>query len=139
MTITLLNNFCNGNVTGSGKNAGGFVGYISSNTNMTMTISNSTNNGTVAGSGEYVGGFVGCIPSLKTKSISLFITNSANKGNVSAKNGMACGVFCVDSNNNYDVKSAFTNSINKGSVDAGTNANGITNNITKAKKCGEYG
>ena len=133
MTITLLNNFCNGSVTGSGKNAGGFVGYISSNTNMTMTISNSTNNGTVAGSGEYVGGFVGCIRSLKTKSISLFITNSANKGNVSAKNGMACGVFCVDSNNNYDVKSAFTNSINKGSVDARTNAYGITNSITKAR------
>ena len=132
MDVTISNSTNNGNVTGSNSNVGGFVGYIYKNT-MTMTISNSTNNGTVAGSREYVGGFVGCIFSLKPKSISLFITSSANKGNVSAKYGMACGVFCVDSNNNYNVKSVLTNSINKGSVDAGTNAYGIANIITKAR------
>ena len=131
MNVTVSNSTNNGNVTGS-MFVGGFVGYIYSNT-MTMTISNSTNNGTVAGSKEYVGGFVGCIRSLRLNSIVLFITSSANKGNVAAKDGMACGVFCVDSNNNYNVKSVLTNSINKGSVDAGTNAYGITNIITKAK------
>ena len=132
MTMTISNSISNGSVTGS-MFVGGFIGYIYSSTNMAMTISNSTNNGTVAGSREYVGGFVGCIFSLKPKSISLFITSSANKGNVSAKYGMACGVFCVDSNNNYNVKSVLTNSINKGSVDAGTNAYGIANIITKAR------
>ena len=61
--------------------------------------------------------------------------NSANKGGVSAKQGMACGFVCVDSQNSINVKTTMKNSINKGSVNASTNgyAYGITNIITEAR------
>ena len=128
MTMTISNSTNNGNVIGGG-NVGGFVGFIVGNTNMTMTISNSVNNGDVTGS-SFVGGFVGEVYSF---SWSLFIINSANRGGVQAKSGMACGVFCVDPEYNINVNTTILNSINKGSVNARTNVYGITNNITKAR------
>ena len=56
---------------------GGFVGYLSNNTNMTITISNSTNNGIVT---EIcgAGGFVGSISS--NTNMIITILNSANNG-----------------------------------------------------------
>ena len=65
--------------------------------------------------------------------LSLFIINSANKGSISAKGGMACGVSCVHPERNFNVNTTILNSINKGSVNAGTDAYGITNNITKSR------
>ena len=59
--------------------------------------------------------------------------NSANKGNVSSTQGMACGFVCVNSQNSNNVKTTMKNIINKGSVNAGKNGYGITNIITEAR------
>ena len=132
MTMAISNSTNNGNVNGS-STVGGFVGSIGRNTNTVMTISSSNNNGNVNGSST-VGGLVGEIDSYPlSNSISLFIINSANKGSVSAKHYMTCGVFCVDPDFNFNVNTTIMNSINKGSVNAGSNAFGITNIIIKAR------
>ena len=70
MTISYSTN--SGNVTGSGKNVGGFIGYIFGN----VTISYSTNSGSVTGK-DYTGGFIG---SFGTGTISLI--GCINKGTI---------------------------------------------------------
>ena len=132
MAMTISKSTNNGIVNGS-KSVGGFIGYIYSSTKITITISKSTNSGNVNGS-SYVGGFVGIVYSYdQSSSISLFITNSANKGSVSAKSEIACGVSYTHSERNFNVNTTILNSINKGSVSAGADAYGIKNNITKAR------
>ena len=118
----------NGNCTGTGSYSGGFVGGIQNN-NVNMTISNSNNTGVITGN-SVAGGLVGGIQPGSDSSFHVFnIINSANKGNVSAKNTFACGLICAGSDN---VNTTVLNSINKGSVNATTSAYGITNIITKA-------
>ena len=112
ISMTISNSVNNGNVNGS-LYIGGFVGCIYSNTKMTMTISNSTNNGYIT-EDKYVGGLVGFIHSAQLNSISLFIINSDNRGSVSSKSSMACGMICVDPEGDQDVKINIKNSINKG-------------------------
>ena len=132
MSITISKSTNNGSVTGGGNKYGGFAGSLFNNTKITLIISSSANNGNITGSSN-VGGFVGEIYSYQqSNSISLFI-NSANKGSVLAKNGMACGVFCFGPNDKKNAQTTIMNSINKGSVNATTYAYGITNNITKAR------
>ena len=120
----------NGVVSGS-YYVGGFVGYISRITNMAIRISNSVNNGIVTGD-EYAGGFIGCISSF-SDSVTLSIMNCANKGSILSKQGMACGLVCVDTEDGIYVKTIIKNSINKGSIKAGKNGYGITNSITEAR------
>ena len=130
--MTIFNSINNGNCTGNGECAGGFAGGILSNTKGAMTIFNSMNTGEINGS-EYVGGFVGVFVTKSESTLNSFtIINSANKGNVSAGSEMACGMFCVISDTTDNGNTTVLNSINKGSVN-GTNAYGITNNITKAR------
>lgn len=104
---------------------------------MTMTISNSTNNGYIT-EDKYVGGLVGFIHSAQSNSILLFIINSDNRGSVSSKSSMACGMICVGPEGDQDVKINIKNSINKGNINAGADAYGITIIITKARN-GEHG
>ena len=92
---------------------GGFVGYIDMNGIITVIISNSSNNGFVTDD-KYVGVFVEFINSAQLNSISLFIINSDNRGSVSSKSSMACGMICVDPEGDQDVKINIKNSINKG-------------------------
>ena len=133
ITMTISNSINNDIAILSGSGAGGFTGSIFSNVNMTMIVSNSTNNGSINGN-DMVGGFSGNIESApETRIISLEIKNSANKGNVTAKTGTTCGLFCVKSNNNVNVKTRVKNSINEGSVKADKSAYGITNIITVAR------
>ena len=121
----------NGNLTAQ-LCLGGFVGNIYNNTNKAMTISNSNNTGMITGV-LAVGGLVGYMSTESESSLNAFtIISSANKGNVSAKD-LACGLFCVDPDGNYNVNTTILNSINKGSVNATTNAYGITNIITRAR------
>ena len=132
MTINISSIINNGPITGY-RYLGGFFGYISDNNDMDMTISNSVNTGEINGA-EYVGGLVGSIQNEgNSNSISLSIINSANKGNVSAKNKMACGMFCVNPRYAQSLNGTVLNSINKGSVNATTSAYGITSTITKAR------
>ena len=137
ISMTISNSINNGNIDDSGEYAGGFAGHISSSKRMTITISNSTNNGAAIGK-KYVGGFLGYISSSsQSYSVSLEIINSANRGSVSAKIGMACGFVCINSEGKNNVKTTNTNSINKGTVRASASvyayAYGITNIITAAR------
>ena len=97
-----------------------------------MTISDSINNGNVSGT-SYSGGFVGRIKSsANTHSVSLVMTNGANKGSISAADVMTCGLFCIDESPNFNINTAIYNSINKGNVNVKTKGYGITNSATKA-------
>ena len=101
-------------------------------TSMAITLSNCTNTGEINGT-EYAGGLVGSVESDANSEFESFgILNSVNKGNVSAGNGLTCGMFCVDPDNAGNLNTTVLNSINKGSVNGTTSAYGITNIITKA-------
>ena len=129
----IISNCANsGSITGNNY-VGGFTGIIESQTNMVMTLSNCTNTGEVSGT-NFVGGLVGSIENTDNWNfISFIIINSVNKGNVSAKNEIACGMFCVDQGSNQSMNITVLNSINKGSVNATASVYGITNSITKAR------
>ena len=129
VTMNFSDSINNANISGE-TGVGGFVGVIMENGKLTMTISNCTNTGMISAA-LGAGGLVGIIftPSNVELSV-LHIINSANKGNVSAKNTFACGLICAGS---YNVNTTVLNSINKGSVNAPMYAFGITNIITKAR------
>ena len=135
LTMIIDSSHNNGFANGDSR-IGGFVGDIFRNTNTTMIISNSTNNGMITGN-SYAGGLFGRINSMSTtsvsNSISFSITNSANKGSVLVKQGMACGFICVDTRFNYKVNITIKNSVNKGDVNAATDAYGFANIITAAR------
>ena len=98
-----------------------------------MSISNCSNEGQVNGTNS-IGGFIGNIkPSVYSAPVSLLVTNNGNKGQVSAVDGNACGMFCVEPVDRQNINFTTFNSINKGNVDAATNAYGITNIITSAR------
>ena len=133
MTVSIANSINNGIVDAEDSYVGGFVGEIGRNTNTNITISNSINNGNATG-GFIVGGFVGVIYSESdSDSVTLCIMNSANKGSVSATDGMSCGFACVKPEGNMNVKTTMKNSINKGSVNATKDGYGIANIITEAR------
>ena len=134
--LTLTKCVNSGNITGSdtdsGNVAGGFVGCISNN-NLNMTISDCVQNGSITGR-SFSGGLVGRITSSSyVYSCVLAITNTVSGGTISAS-GNVCGMFCVDSRDNYNVNTSVYNSISMGNVNAGAaTAYGITNNITEAR------
>ena len=98
-----------------------------------MAFSNCTNNEKVSGT-DFVGGVVSSIEMYTdSESTSFGIINSANKGNVSAENRMACGMLCLNLRYAQNPNTSVLNSINKGSVNATTSVYGITNIITKAR------
>lgn len=111
---------------------GGFVGGFVECNNTNVMICNSTNNESVRG-WNYVGGLIGMIESSQQHSVILSIINSGNKGNISATNEMACGLYCVNGTKHGNVNATVMNSMNKGRIDGNTNVYGITNIITKAK------
>ena len=130
--VNISNCVNSGPITGSDF-LGGLAGNMRIRTDTAKTLSNCTNTGEINGA-TYVGGLVGSIQNEgNSNSISPSILNSANKGNVSAKNKMACGMFCVNPDYNYNLNTTVLNGINKGSVNAKTNAYGITTIITKAR------
>ena len=98
---------------------------------ITVSTSIFTNNATVSGGGILVGGFVGLVDS--SDDLSFYIVNSANKGGVLAKNGIACGLICVFSEPNINANYTIENSINKGDVNAENRAYGIANIVTSAR------
>ena len=130
--VNISNCVNSGPITGS-TFLGGLAGKMRIRTDTAMTLSNCTNTGKINGA-EYVGGLVGNIENEgNSESISFGIVNSVNKGNVSAENEMACGVFCVNLRYAQNLNGTVLNSINKGSVNATTSAYGITSIITKAR------
>ena len=132
MTMMISRCVNNGIITGGDSFSGGFVGSISYSKNATVTISNSINNGNVTGSYK-VGGLVGQVDSSSTSYSILFtVINSANKGTVSVKSKLGCGLFCVGPEN-YNMNTTVLNSINQGDVVARGKPCGITNNITMAR------
>ena len=82
-----------------------------------------------------VAGFIGRIRSQDASSIDIEITNSINDGTILTQLEMACGMFCVDLENHYDVTSTVFNSITNGIINATSEhpAYGFTNNITNAR------
>ena len=131
--IINISNFVNNGLITGGSSIGGFFGSIRTGVDANMTVFNSMNTGMITGNSD-VGGFVGRIATDSESSMNTFdFTNCVNKGNVSAEEGFACGLFCVDSYGSYNLNTTVLNSINKGSVNATTNAYGITNIITKAR------
>ena len=134
--LTLTKCVNSGNITGSdtdsGNVAGGFVGCISNN-NLNMTISDCVQNGSITGR-SFSGGLVGRITSSSyVYSCVLAITNTVSGGTISAS-GNVCGMFCVDSRDNYNVNTSVYNSISMGNINASTGtAYGIANNITEAR------
>ena len=127
--LTISNSINNGIVASSGGEVGGLVGRIS--TDMAVAISSSTNNAIVTASYGYVGGLIGHISPFSDSYPVLFgITDSANKGSVASKKGIACGIVCADLWSNINDKAEVKNSINKGSVTADTYGYGITNILT---------
>ena len=111
---------------------GGFVGGFVECNNTNVMICNSTNNESIRG-WNYIGGLIGMIESSQQHSFILSIINSGNKGNISATNEMACGLYCVSGTKHGNVNATVMNSMNKGKIDGNTSAYGITNIITKAK------
>ena len=133
ISVTLSNCTNNGIITGSSSSVGGLLGHLSNNNQADVAISNCTNNGTVIGKSN-VGGLIGYIwPSNSIKSTSLLINNCANRGNVSAQEEMACGMFCINKQYENNIASTVLNSINKGNVTTQSNGYGITNIITKGR------
>lgn len=110
---------------------GGFVGEMQVSTS--VKISASVNKQIVLGRGSYSAGLVG-YASFDTSSspATLSIINSENEDSISAGNGMACGLFCVDILCRNCLKSVVINSINKGNVGA-TIAYGISTTVTTAR------
>ena len=101
-----------GNVTGNVWYVGGFVGLISSNTNMVLTISNSINNAIVKKYWD-VGGFVGYIRDNINTTIT--ISNSTNNGDVIGMKHRAAG-FVGYIENNTIITVTISNSVNNGKV-----------------------
>ena len=131
VTINISTFVNNGLITGNDY-LGGFFGFVRY-TNTNITISNSMNTGKITGNKGYVGGFIGDMSTPSESTLNPFvIINSVNKGNVSAENRMACGMFCVNPRYAQNLNTTVLNSINKGCVKATTSAYGITNIITKA-------
>lgn len=129
---TISNVYNHGMVQGSSSDVGGLVGNAVNNIEIELSLINSTNNGLVTGN-RYVGGLVGGVSSRYTTSSSkLTIKSSANRGNVSATDSMACGLFCVSLVTNADIVGNVMNSINRGAVRAPTRAFGFTNTLSKA-------
>ena len=120
-----------GTISGTHGMAGGFVGSILKTSKTLMNMKNSTNNGLVIGNVS-IGGFIGMIESSPQYSFTLSIINSVNKGNISATDDLACGLFCVNGTKNEKVNTTVINSMNKGTVDGNMRGYGITNIITKA-------
>ena len=120
-----------GTISGTHGMAGGFVGSILKTSKTLMNMKNSTNNGLVSGNIS-IGGFIGMIESSPQYSFTLSIINSVNKGNISATDDLACGLFCVNKTKKGKANSTVMNSMNKGIVDGNTRGYGITNIITKA-------
>lgn len=114
-------------VSGQGE-VGGFVGYLS-HVKEGVTIKNSQNNGMIEGT-NYAGGFIGYLENdNQTDALNVTVTNSANNNSISAKEGMACGFFCVGNKVDTNVE----NSINRGNVNAKKLAYGIASLTVNAK------
>ena len=97
-------------------------------------IGNSVNNGMVTGLKNHAGGFVGGIASENQQnSITVDVHSCANKGNISARGGTACGLFCDNSGKCLNVKTLVTNCLGKGNVKGLSNVCGISNNVTRAR------
>ena len=89
--------------------------------------------------GNDIGGFFGYIVIASESPLStLSIINSANKGNVSAGKGLACGMFCVDPDSAQNLNTTVLNSINKGSVNAHNICIWNHKYHHQSKKCGEH-
>ena len=112
----------NGNVYGSGKNIGGFIGFISGN--MNMTISSSINTGNVTGGGKYVGGFVGYY-SGSNLNANTTISSSINTGNVTGNEG-AGGFFGFVGTGTFSM----TECINNGTVGQNKNVGGFVGYVS---------
>lgn len=131
--LNLFNVTNNGIIHGKEKTAGGLIGDVYDNINATVYISKSFNNGLINSSDLAAGLFGRAYSSDRDDyNLTLVITNSMNKGDVLANEGMSCGLFCVDPTNHKDIKTTVLNSANKGSIFGTTNASGIANNITNA-------
>ena len=108
---------------------GGFFGSITKCNVTSVTIDNCTNNGDIInteGNEEftYLGGFVGAVHLGKTSQTTVFtISNTVNRGNLTATNGVVCGFLCQSTKGSSP--SVFVrNSINRGSI-VGREAFGI--------------
>ena len=132
LAVNISNIVNNGLITGE-SGMGGFFGCMIFTSNTNMSVFNSTNNGNITGS-KYVGGFAASIETTSSANFVFFdMVNCANKGNVSAENEYAGGLFLVPQNNLNNIDINLFNSINKGSVSAKLCVYGITNIITKAR------
>ena len=121
----------NGTIYGDEK-LGGIIGEVYDNSNMMMSISKCSNNGSVSGN-KTIGGLIGSISFVSESLLpSSLFSNNENQGNVSASQGSACGLFCVEETQNKNVNITILNSINKGNVSATVDAYGITTIVTMA-------
>lgn len=158
LSVSILNSINSGPVIGDASFVGGFIGFVEYNPSALIVISNCVSRGSVTGK-WYVGGFVGSITSGSTMNFTIqnssnecrvdgqsfsagfvgefsnsaqyqVIQDCSNRGNISATNGVACGLFCIrGSHPTVEV----LNSVNNGCVRAKTYAYGIANNITRAR------
>lgn len=132
MTVTITNCTNNGIVTGKNDTVAGLVGsclLVEDLINeLTMTISNCINNGVITAQ-NHAAGLVG---NVDHPAFSTLIINGVNKGTISAKNDIACGLLCTESTSNQNANITILNSVNKGSVRAEEDAHGIANIVTKA-------
>lgn len=137
LRMAISNSINNGNVSGNevfreGYNYGGLLGGLVGQKGSTLNITNTINNGIIRGWNN-IGGFIGIVSSLsKIYSVSVNINNSENKGNATALNEGACGLFCVESPC-YKMETTFLNIVNKGNVNSKTCAYGISDNVTNAR------
>ena len=122
--------------TGAIKGAqynGGIVGRLQAVIGTSVTVNNSKNSGSVSGE-NYIGGLIGnAISDSPKNSLTLTVANSANKGFVASSNGIACGLYCGDRSQFFQVTSSVVNSINRGKVTGTMAAYGITNKAPTAK------
>ena len=130
MKVILSNCVNNGIINGKTEGAG-LIGRTGSSPDSSFTISNCANNGNVIGD-RLIGGLIGSI-SVYSQWLcpSIAIINSANKGDILANRDCASGLFYVDTCFSIDI--TVINCMNKGRIQATEDANGIGNNMRKAK------
>lgn len=127
----MIESCTNNGIIKSSNSVGGLFGGINEDLDGNVLINCSSNTERVEGN-KYSSGLVGTINAFNGNTpVHLTIKNSANKGIIDGKSGVACGLFCVNQTEGNKVMVDVANSINRGEVD-GEKAYGISTSAYSA-------
>ena len=116
-----------GNITATAMNVGGFIGSVSSVTDIEVTITNSENNGIVSGGTS--GGFVGRMND--NRYLNIMFSNTTNNGIISSESMNVGGFIGGFQGNTHVVMNTF-NTTNNGNVNStGAYSGGFVGHIAQ--------